>query len=449
MKHNRIKTSGKNALKNAIHHTKNGIHTIKSHTDRLSENTKTRIKNAIAAGTLATVVTFGGYQIHEAIFEHDTITDVQKNADRKTQVFTESEYFLNLIHSRAYINASLTRDKMAFIDRANGKTIRIDTLPGNWDHLSSQERQQWRDAIRGEISAEYDIPGNEDNIAANTPRTNLESHTDTLLNITLRNLSKPTVHDPSLSRTEFIEASFAHLTGNRAADTFFQSHILGLVGNESQGDNGKVSQAKAIGIFQLMPHMITNATVNPKGYDIKSVALSLKKQAELAKNLILADYTLVNRYTDRIAEAYFDGNTDKAQEFFIAPLTFNAYNTGIPNIRRTLEPFLEKFPDKESIDAYLNSEHNDGLGMDVFYAYTLFASDYAAEHNSRKKKTEKTIGYGKDSSEYVLKALAMSAALRHHRENTLSELTPKAYTPNDVSFSVISWLRSDSRENKE
>ena len=122
-------------------------------------------------------------------------------------------------------------------------------------------------------------------------------------------------------------------------------HICGLAAGESRFDTSLISRSGAVGIFQLMPARIRDIRLNPNKYSLDEVSLSLKKQAEIAKRLFLADWELIrSRFSEKIGKAYFSGNEDDTLRYALFPLLINAYNTGYPNIEAVVRGFMTEYP---------------------------------------------------------------------------------------------------------
>lgn len=123
--------------------------------------------------------------------------------------------------------------------------------------------------------------------------------------------------EESRDRLVYVREEFATLLPSdyRYADilnTAFSHIVPGLAALESRYDNRLIpSSAGAIGIFQLMPSMIAQRSVNPHEYGVDEVQLSLIKQCELAQNLFRENiYHLLGKNTDKellglISHGYF------------------------------------------------------------------------------------------------------------------------------------------------
>ena len=165
------------------------------------------------------------------------------------------------------------------------------------------------------------------------------------------NMTQTVINDPKKrTRAAYLTDNFSRVTGDATIDTFFKTHIVGLVAGESGFHNGLESNAGAIGMLQLMPWTISNQKVNPKKYTQEAVQKDFTKQVELAKNLMTEDYKVLKKYITPVANQYFSGNEDDAKKFLIAPLIFNAYNTGSPNIMKALGGFLKEYPNIAALE---------------------------------------------------------------------------------------------------
>lgn len=330
----------------------------------------------------------------------------------------------------------LTQDEYILYLR-DGTILERGKFPENWDTKTEDEKQAFRDKKREKLAKEHGLEKpDEMEIPISTPRGNIIGKTNnknaTFIDIILPQMTQIVQGDKKKRmRHEYIRDEFSDFTGDKIIDAYFSRYIVGKIAIESGFDNS-VNQDKnleliqkkeapkyAVGIMQIMPYNISNNQLNPNKYPFHEVEKQLRMQVEIAKNIARENYRIINKkYTKIVAEKYFNGDEDEAKEKFIAPLIFNTYNSGTGNISIVMDDFMKTFPDLKSTEKVLWSTKP---GYDIYWLMT--------EHG-RKNTIKWTVwwriiteNYGSQSSEYTLKAMAMTAVIEN--QNITTQATPE------------------------
>lgn len=278
--------------------------------------------------------------------------------------------------------------------------------PENWSELDENEKQKFYDEIREKIHKKYNKKNSEKSIILVSAAGILKNYEDsekgkTLIEIAEKNMNQKVIGDAkNRSRKQYLEDNFTNVTGNTIIDTELRKYIVSKITLESLFNNESVSSTGAIGIMQLMPSMINIPIVNPKNKSIDEVKLSLPLQVELARNLTNANYQNLSKYTNSIARAYYNGDTEKAEKDFIFPALINSYNTGTTTIMKNLDNFMKKYPDQKSLMKVSHTKYDGNMGMDVFNVFTDFCL-----------KSNATGSYGTAAWGYTYKTFGMNIAL--------------------------------------
>lgn len=281
--------------------------------------------------------------------------------------------------------------------------------------MAETQKQAFRDQKRKELGEKYNISSQERDMpirAITEPETRVEK---SLWNMR----AKVPGDEKGRNRKEYLEDMFKNLTGDKVIDALISQHITGLVAAESSFDNSSQSLVGAIGIMQLMPSIIASPVANPEWWPLEEVKTSYIYQVEIAKNLLRDDFTRMNKkHTQKIADAYFDGNTDDAKKHFMIWALINAYNVGEPDISTAIIAFLKKYPDKKALQKSMGVHYNENMWDDVFVFFTQFA-----------QKSKSIKNYGHESWKYVFQAQAMTDAINAKISNTSLQPIEKKYTP--------------------
>jgi hypothetical protein len=60
-----------------------------------------------------------------------------------------------------------------------------------------------------------------------------------------------------------------------------------------------------------------------------------------------------------IQKRFFQDNPQDVKKYFLFPLLLNSYNTGITNIRKVMNAFLDQFPNKQSLEEHYKCAYDD------------------------------------------------------------------------------------------
>ncbi len=216
-----------------------------------------------------------------------------------------------------------------------------------------------------------------------------------------------------ISRQQFVFNHFMMATPKRMSQTFQYKMALampGLVAQESGYDGDVKSSAGAVGLVQVMPNLLEdiNKIIKRRGGGQREFAMVDMKNMERATEFLFQVmdeifYKEVAQPAKRIAKEY-GLDEDKAENFGVY-CVMNAYNTGPTRMRNVLAKFVKNYPAK---DVVANFSYGP---LSLFDAVTSWGY-----------KEKQVIGFGKNSSEYVLKSLAWSEVLGYENlDKTLLE----------------------------
>ena len=361
----------------------------------------------------------------------------KKEEDEAKRMMKSSECHENMLDTFSRSFAELTKWELLFYDE-EGAFIEKFALPKDWDKYTAPQKQQKRDEYRKQLALKYKLPSSdEDTILASSPHGVLqgESGGETLLSLTKKLWSKKTIDDEkNRTRIEYIRDTFRDFGGWWLIAKLMSEHICGLAAGESRFDTSLISRSGAVGIFQLMPARIRDIRLNPKKYSLDEVSLSLKKQAEIAKRLFLADWELIrSRFAEKIGKAYFGGNEDDTLRYALFPLLINAYNTGYPNIEAVVRGFMTEYPTIWDLETEFEVSYKGGLGYDFFW----YLSRFGLAHNGAPS-------YGSDSAAYFYKSMAMSRVLNSwppaSRKSEYTPISLRSYELPESSWSMTSTI---------
>lgn len=366
----------------------------------------------------------------------------KREEDEAKRMMKYSECHENMLDTFSRSFAELRKWEILFFDE-EGTFIEKFALPKDWDTYGVEQKQKKRDEYRKQLALKYKLSSSdESDILASSPHGVLQGEWtgETLRTLTKKLWYKKTIGDEkNRIRIDYIRDTFRDFGGWWLIAKLMSEHICGLVAGESRFDTSLISRSGAVGIFQLMPARIRDSRLNPKKYSLDEVTLSLKKQAEIAKRLFLADWELIrSRFGEKIGKAYFGGNADDTLRYVLFPLLINAYNTGYPNIEAVVRGFMTKYPTIWDLEAEFEVKYRDGFGYDFFW----YLSRFGLAHNGAPS-------YGSDSAAYFYKSMAMSRVLNSWspslRTTQYIPLSERSYEVvqslwNTISSGVLTWI---------
>ncbi len=108
---------------------------------------------------------------------------------------------------------------------------------------------------------------------------------------------------------------------------------------------------------------------------------------------------------DKIQQEFFDDDQEAFEGYFLAPVLINSYNSGPGRLIHVLKAFYERYPNRKKLEEKLGVSQGESLGYDVFLEATKVASE------KLDSKHRRVPGYGRDSSQYVIRAYTLANLL--------------------------------------
>lgn len=203
-----------------------------------------------------------------------------------------------------------------------------------------------------------------------------------------------------LSRIDYVRK---HISENTALPKDIVAELRdivpGLAAQESQYDSRSLSKVGAFGAFQFMP-----ATWKDMGYtdaDKSSFPLQVSAVSRFFEMAHSFFSSATASELGAIRERFFGSDEASFNKYFFVPLLVNSYNAGPGRVATVLKWFERTFPDKESLEKRLGASYADSLGYDVYASMAKIARDSKA-----------VSGYGRDSSEYVVRSMAFAELIK-------------------------------------
>jgi hypothetical protein len=377
----------------------------------------TRREITKAAGTGLAIGSIGTGLIAQEIFGRDT--QEENTVERKEGGYESSELFQREMAGYKMLYSELKRDEILFVNEEGmplGKPVKVESVngisPGTIDKngfLTEDMNQDWLDYQRERVCAELEVPCDIPNglprqinvipqlrdTVYYTPDDDLDP--ENYLEVIEYFAGKKVIGAEHKTRLEFVRDHVGDsLKVPPAVKEELIALIPGLAAQESHFNNGLKSSVGAEGIFQFMPD-----TWKDFGYSEEDL-LYLKNQVEAVGKYFSRAYTFLKNNAGRaltIAEReYFNGSAEDFGRDFLAPVLLNSYNAGPGRLATTLKWFIEQYPPRESLEKSIGT-HAGGFGKDAYQALTNKAKGVIP-------------GYGRDSSQYVVRLSALAELLK-------------------------------------
>ncbi len=277
--------------------------------------------------------------------------------------------------------------------------------------IQSGIRAEWLNEARRHICQQH--PGQKCDVANSLPAQtntigvvrNAKEFTPGLTAETLFDVAKHFGSEPVPGIAEK-QTRIAYLLQKITENTSLPKDILaeladivpGLAAQESQYDSRSVSSAKAFGTFQFMPETwrsmgYTEADKSSFPLQVSAVSRFFETAHSFFDSAIAPELTAVR-------ERFFDNDRAAFNKYFFVPLLVNSYNAGPGRVATVLTWFARTFPDKESLEKRIGY-YPHGFGYDVYAAMASIA-----------RETKAVLGYGRHSSEYVVRSMAFAKLIK-------------------------------------
>ncbi|MEK9174048.1 MAG: lytic transglycosylase domain-containing protein, partial [Patescibacteria group bacterium] len=329
--------------------------------------------------------------------------------------------------------------EVMFVDdkgRPLGDPIKIEDFngvsPGSRDQhgiIKGDINQAWLDVVRKHICDTYKVPYDK---AKSRPRqfnliyiaremvTTLADENikaNTYLDI-VKEMGDKTVVADSRSRIEYLrQEGMKKAEGIPAgARDEIQFVLPGLAAQESKYVNDVVSSTGARGIMQFM----SGTWARVDGGEIDDV-LSFTDQVAAASKLFSGKYDYLQNDKDDnvrqefklIQREFFGGDAEAFEHYFLAPVLINSYNSGEGRLAKCIRLFVETYPTAASLKKAIG-EYPKGFGYDAYLLMTKLCSTVVGKdedgHSIRRIR-----GYGRDSSQYVVRAYTLAQLLEEEK----------------------------------
>lgn len=156
---------------------------------------------------------------------------------------------------------------------------------------------------------------------------------------------------------------------------------------ESRFNASEVSDKKAFGILQLMPKAWK------EHHRAGEQAENVIDQIAVAGRLLEQTYRHITQSAAlelaNIQMLFFDNDTDDFEDYFMTPLTIDAYHAGMGRLAELLRKFTERYPEELSLRE-LSPEKKQLTGHDVFYGFILTAQAEGWDEDYSEKSVEYT-----------------------------------------------------------
>lgn len=345
----------------------------------------------------------------------------REQVETRETTYEPSELFNRERSGYEVLYGELKRNEILFINEEGvplGEPVPLEPIdgisPGSIDArglLIGEMNQAWLDRQRERVCAALEVPCDlpnglprQLNVIPQLREAINEGggeniNPETYLDIVEHFASKRVIGAENMTRLEFVRARVGEaLNIPPATKNELILRIPGLAAQESRFNNASESSVGAKGIFQFMPD-----TWRDFGYAPGDIAF-LSKQVEAVGRYFSRAHTFLQAQAGealRIAEQeYFQGSREDFERNFLAPVLLNSYNSGPARLASTVKWFTEEYPTRESLERLIGS-HEGGFGKDAYQAMTSQAKG-------------KIPGYGRDSSQYVVRLSALAELLKEN-----------------------------------
>ena len=365
-----------------------------------------------------------------------------KEATKEEEENFEREYsprFADEMTGYKELYTTLKFDEIMFVDdqgRPLGKPIKIADFkgvsPGSRDKhgiIQGDLNQVWLDAVRKHICDTEGVPYDEARdrprqfnllyIAREMASTLADEgiQAENYVGIAKAMGAREVVGGEGLSRLEYLR-----INGMKGADevpTQVREEISfvlpGLAAQESKYVNDVVSITGARGIMQFMPDSFKHVQKELKkdGDTAVDNILEFTDQVTAASKLLEMKYQYIKDHASKeltkIQQEFFGGDVVAFERYFLAPVIINSYNSGEGRLAKCIKLFVETYPNLMALKKAIG-EYPDGFGYDAYLLMTKICS-VVVGRTKENKPIYKVSGYGRDSSQYVVRAYTLAQIL--------------------------------------
>lgn len=179
--------------------------------------------------------------------------------------------------------------------------------------------------------------------------------------------------------------------------------------------NDVVSSTGARGIMQFMPDSFKHVQKELKKDDNTPIdnILEFTDQVTAASKLLEMKYQYIQDHVGKelakIQQEFFGGDVVQFERYFLAPVIINSYNSGEGRLAKCIKLFVETYPNLMALKKAIG-EYPDGFGYDAYLLMTKICS-VVVGRTKENKPIYKISGYGRDSSQYVVRAYTLAQIL--------------------------------------
>ncbi len=387
----------------------------------------------IGAGGLG--VAIAGLEVASTIMAHKNSPEEKRSPEQNTEKL--GRHFTNEIVGYLQFYGELKLDEVMFVDEEGlplGEPVKLEPIdgisPGDREEatgvLIGDINQAWLDAWRTKKCQEF--PQAKCDLDKSLPRQmNLlflarelanaeylkgeDIKGETYLDVVRHFAHKPVVGHEEFSRYEYLRDHVGESMEKvpEAIREELQFLVPGLAAQESKYINDARSSVGAMGIMQFMPSTWSDEL----GYEREDI-LHFGHQVTGAGEFFERAYQFVRDHDDGaldvICEKLFDNNREMFRRYFLTPVLVNSYNSGPGRLIAAVKEFAKTFPTREALFETVGDDYEEGFGYDVYWAMTKFASTVVGK-DSEGNDRRRIPGYGRDSSQYVLRAYSLALLL--------------------------------------
>ena len=410
----------------------------------------------VGAGALG--LTMAGLKVAET-FMHTETPEAERTPEQNTEKF--GPRFTNEITGYLKFYGELKLDEVMFVDEQGlplGEPVKLEPIngisPGEIEGatgiLIGDINQAWLDAWRTKKCQEF--PGAKCDLEKSLPRqmnllflarelANAEYLKDeqiegeTYIDVVRHFARKTVVGHEGSSRYEYLRDHVGESMEKvpEAIREELQFLVPGLAAQESKYINDARSSVGAMGIMQFMPSTWTSEL----GYRKEDI-LQFTNQVEGAGSFFERAYEFVRDHDDGaldvICENLFDDNREVFRRYFLTPVLVNSYNSGPGRLVAAVKEFARTYPTRQALLDELGGDYEDGFGYDVYFAMTKFASTVVGKDGEGYDK-RRIPGYGRDSSQYVLRAYSLALLLSMDSQVEFAGETAGIFLPEALRIS--------------
>jgi hypothetical protein len=364
--------------------------------------------------------------------KEEKLTDIER--DQETFDREYSPRFADEMMGYKEFYGELKFDEVLFVDdfgKPIGDPVKIvdfgGTSPGERDEhgiIKGKLSQEWLDAVRQDVcqkhgivySAEKDLPRQMQLLfVAREMKGALADEgieADTYLGVAKAMGDKGVVGVPETSRLEYIKTE-GMKTSKRIPPGAYNEILFvlpGLAAQESKYANDAVSSTGAKGIMQFMPDTWKEVGEGNILNFTDQVAAVGKLMDRKYQYLLTHKKDNVSQELRTIQEQFFGGDAKQFEHYFLAPILINSYNSGEGRLAKCIKLFVETYPTRESWVKQFGA-YADGVGYDLYLSMTKLCSEVVGRDKDGDE-IRRIRGYGRDSSQYVVRAYTLAELLK-------------------------------------